>query len=139
MGAGDPLPELTFVPYALHPNFSVYRKINEAVTYVSRHLTHTRKGNVHFEWSIYVPDSEPPESGFYPRLAYSALIRRNPDDGKTRRMGLTPDVTINSAEEFNWLVLGAMAELSDDGKAPAGITYESVLQLAKQIKKTLAQ
>ncbi len=136
---GDPLPELTFVPYALHPNFSVYRKINEAVTYIGRHLTYTIKGNVHFEWSIYVPDSKPPESGFYPRLIYDALVRRNPDDGQTRRMGLTPDATINSAEEFDELVLGAMAELSDDGKAPEGLTYEMVLQLAKQIRESLDQ
>lgn len=135
---GDPLPELTFVPYALHPNFSVYRKKNEAVTYVGRHLTHTRKGNVHFEWSIYVPDSEPPKSGFYPMLAYDALVRRNPDDGQTRRMGLIPDATINSAEEFDELVLGAMAELSDDGEPPKDLTYESVLELAHKIRKSLS-
>ncbi len=135
---GDPLPELTFVPYALHPNFSVYRKKNEAVTYVGRHLTHTRKGNVHFEWSIYVPDSEPPKSDFYPVLMYTALVRRNPDDGQARRMGLTPDATINSAEEFDELVLGAMAELSNDGEPPKDLTYESVLELAHKIRKSLS-
>jgi hypothetical protein len=136
---GDPLPELTFVPYALHPNFSVYRKINEAVTYIGRHLAHTRKGNVHFEWSIYVPDSEPPESGFYSRLTYSALVRRNPDDGQTRRMGLTPDTIINSEEEFDALVLGGMAELSNDGKPPKDLTYKGVLQLAQNIRDSIRQ
>jgi hypothetical protein len=137
--AGDPLPELTFVPYALHPIFSVYRKKNEAITYVGRHLAHTRKGNVHYEWSIYILDSEPPKSEFKHVLTYDVLVRRNPDDGQTRGLALIPDTTINSEEEFDSLVLGGMAELSDDGIAPDDVSYQSVLQLAEQIRESLDQ
>ncbi len=40
-------------------------------------------------------------------------------------------------EEVDTWVLGAMAELSDNGKPPEGIIYESVLQLARQIRESL--
>jgi len=136
---GDPLPELTFVLHAMHPNFNIYRKINESITYFGRHLAHTKKNDIHYEWSIYIPDSEPPRKSYHNRgvVLYDAMLRRNPDDGQTRMMGLTPDTTINSSEEFDALVLGAMAELSDDGRPPEGITYESVLDLACQIRESL--
>ncbi len=137
---GGPLPEFKFVPYAMHPNFNVYRKINESITYFGRHLAHTKKKDVHYEWSIYIPDSEPPRKSYHNRgvVLYDAMIRRNPDDGQTRRMGVIPDTTINSAEEFDGLVLGAMAELSDDGEPPKDLTYESILELAHKIRKSLS-
>lgn len=136
---GDPLPELTFVPYALHPRFSVYRKENESIKHVGRHLTHTKKGNVHYEWSIYVPDSKPPmKDDFNNVVTYDALIRRNPDDGQLRGMGLIPDAIIGSAQDFDALVLGGMAQLSDDGRPPEGITYESVLELAHKIRESFS-
>ena len=48
-------------------------------------------------------------------------------------------ILIETAENFDWWVLGAMAELSDDGKAPEDITYQTVLQLAEQIRKSLVE
>ena len=53
-------------------------------------------------------------------------------------MSATMHSTIEvTAGDFDELVLGAMAELSDSGAAPAGITYEGVTRLAQQIRASL--
>ncbi len=40
-------------------------------------------------------------------------------------------------DEFDTFVRGAMAELSDEGKAPEYVTYQKVLQLTKKIRNSL--
>jgi hypothetical protein len=50
---------------------------------------------------------------------------------------ITQELTINSEQEFDIWVRGAMAELSDDGKAPESITYRNVLKLAEKIRNSL--
>ena len=41
------------------------------------------------------------------------------------------------AGNFDDLVTAAMAELNDGGTAPAGVSFESVTQLAQQIRASL--
>lgn len=43
------------------------------------------------------------------------------------------------ANEFDLFVREAMAELSDDGKAPEHVTYENVMRWAKEIRASLAK
>lgn len=118
---------LTSVPRQLGINYSGY------------HLVYTQKEGNYYEWSLYVPDSEPPTRGSL--LAYELNVKYEVDKNRfgTRPGNLSGDLVIDSSDDFNAWVRGAMAELSDDGKAPENITYERVLRLAEQIKESLVE
>ncbi len=107
------------------------------ITYVGRHIVYTRKGDMFIEWSLYVPESVPPARS--EMLGYDVLYRFNLEEKPKWRIGYTLDygIRIETEEDFNKWVLGAMAELSDDGKAPDGITYESVLQLSEWSQRVI--
>ncbi len=107
------------------------------ITYVGRHLVYTQKGEMFIEWSLYVPESMPPARS--EMLGYDVLYRFNLEEKPKWRIGYTLEygIRIETEEDFNKWVLGAMAELSDDGKAPDGITYESVLQLSEWSQKVI--
>jgi len=49
------------------------------------------------------------------------------------------DLIIETKDEFNSWVLGAMAELSDDGIIPEHVTYDNVLNLVDELKTTLKE
>lgn len=132
---GAELPKLPFEVYAL----SSSRK-NKSVTYKGFHLAYTQKAGEFYEWGIYVPAAElKPE--FSQMLVYRLLYRDNIEREVKGKFSLSTsaELIIKNAEDFDTFVLGAMAELSDDGKAPEDITYEAVLQLAEQIRQLLAQ
>jgi len=130
---GGALPKLPIELYALEGT----AKNNVGITYTGRHLAYTQKAGKFYEWAIYVPEKSPSLVGYN---GYGLLHRCNLQ-GRQARAGLAIGdmLTISDAEDFNTFVLGAMAALSDDGKAPEGVTYESVLQLTKQIRESLAQ
>ena len=70
---------------------------------------------------------------------YNVLYRFNLEPQPKWRIGYTVDygILIETSEDFDKWILGAMAELSDDGNAPQGITYDSVLQLAKETRASM--
>jgi len=107
------------------------------ITYVGRHIVYTRKGDMFIEWSLYVPETLPPARS--EMLGYDVLYRFNLEEKPKWRIGYTLDygIRIETEEDFNTWVLGAMAELSDDGKAPENVTYESVLQLSEQGQRVI--
>jgi hypothetical protein len=41
---------------------------------------------------------------------------------------------VDTKEDFDRLVLGAMAKVSDNGGIPEHVTYENVLRLAEQLR-----
>ncbi|HUU16902.1 MAG TPA: hypothetical protein VMW72_07130 [Sedimentisphaerales bacterium] len=132
---GGSLPKLPVVAYGL-------KQIgwpSNGITYTGYHLAYTKKEGKFYEWGIYTPDKKPqPNDAF----AYQTLHRFNPESiGGNWQLNVTlvGGIMIETADEFNVLVRGAMAELSDDSKTPEGITYNNVLQLTKQIRKSLAQ
>ena len=130
---GGPLPELPVEIYGLKP-----AGVSSDITYTGYHLTHTQKAGKFIEWSLYVPDGTPPAS--VRQLGCDVLYRFNLDHEPKWRIGLTVDcMPIEAVEDFGKWVLGAMAELSDDGRAPEDVTYESVLQLAEQVRKSSAK
>jgi len=137
---GGPVPKLTYEFYALHRYLlePIPEKLNSSrmignIVYSGHHLAYTQKANRYYEWSIYVPDSQPPKEK---PPTFHVQIRNNLDN-TTTQTGLWPDIVITSAEDFDTFVLGAMAEFSDDGMAPEGITYDGVLDLAQQIRESL--
>lgn len=129
--AGGPLPKLPIEIYGLVPI-----GINEHIIFHGRHLLYTQKASTYYEWAIYVAEqSPPPRKDFH---YYSDLNRFNPPDRVRGSVSLSvsQDLLIQTPEDFDTWVLGAMAELSDNGKASDNITYESVLQLAQQIRES---
>jgi len=128
---GGPLPKLPIEIYSL-----ISVGTSQTITYQGRHLLYSKKASKFYEWGIYVPDRAPPSRTEL--MNYQASIRLNPPDRVkgSIALGISRDLTIENEHDFNTWVLGAMAELNDDGKAPEDITYESVLQLAKQIRES---
>ena len=128
---GSALPQL---PIAIQKLESFMGK--EPIVYTGRHLTFTQRDGQFFEWSLYVPKTPPSE----PPLAYKIIHKINDPKAKEKsnpRAIISAIVTIDSQKDFESLVLGAMTELGDDGKAAEHLTYENVLQLAKRIRKSL--
>jgi outer membrane lipoprotein-sorting protein len=131
---GGTLPRLPVEVYALKPIGWTGN-----ITYTGRHLAYTQKDDKLIEWSLYVPDGAPPKRS--EMLGYELLCRFNTEQQVDRWSGMSADygIKIEMEKDFDKWVHGAMAELSDDSKAPEDITYEKVLQLTKQIRKSLAQ
>jgi hypothetical protein len=128
---GGPLPKLPVEAYALGQAGG-----DGSATHIGRHLAVTQKDGKFVEWSLYVA-TDPATSSRADMQLYRVLIRYNPPEGKVSgRMlpGLHALLTVDSADEFDELVLGAMAELSDGGTAPAHVDYEQVLALAERIR-----
>ncbi len=132
---GGPLPQLPaqiteLVPYPVEGD----------VVCVGRHLAYTQNAGKFYEWGLYVPNGDMPSRSLFTSLKvkkefHNSSMRDYP--GFPNLVG--NEISISSEQEFNTWVLGAMAELSYDGKAPEGITYESVLQLAREIRESFAE
>jgi hypothetical protein len=65
-----------------------------------------------------------------------ALYRFNLDPKPNAQFGLSVEYggPIKTAEDFDKWVRGAMAELSDNGKAPEPLTYQKVTELAQHLR-----
>ncbi len=128
--AGGELPKLPLEVYGLRPQGQT------KLTYLGRHLAWTKKDGRCFEWALYVPDKDLLD----PITYFSLLTRPNPADRDLKgndSPGHPPCTIEVIAGDFDELVLGAMAELSDNGMWPEGISLESVLKLADSIRRTL--
>jgi hypothetical protein len=131
--AGSRLPKLPIELYRL-----VSVGTGEPITYDGRHLLYTKKGDHFYEWSLYVPrQTSLARSEF---LGYHPVPRFNPPkDRALFSLGLLHDLIIENEYDFSELVLGAIAELNDNGRIPENVTYESVLELAQKIRESLAE
>ena len=128
-----PLPNLPAKVVGLKP-----WPAEEGIILAGRHLTFTRKKGKFYEWGIYVPDEKVPERNTFQTYKVISKYNFGPRpffDGRPGTLG--QEMTINSEQEFNTWILGAMAELSDDGKAPESVTYNNVLELADKIRNSL--
>jgi hypothetical protein len=135
---GGPLPELPIVVSALKRK-SLWRG---TTLYVGRHLTYTQKDNKLYEWAIYVPTQEKQTSrsavGYE---SFEAILRFNPPDLEANwnyKIGATSGRYVD-VENFNTVLLKYMTDLCDDVLIPEDLTYESVLQLARQIRDSLGE
>jgi hypothetical protein len=127
--AGGELPKLPLEVYGLKPQGET------KLTYRGRHLAWTRKDGRCFEWALYVPDKDLLD----PISFFTLLTRPNPADRdlKGNSSPSYPPCAIEvTASDFDELVLGSMAELSDNGMRPENISLGSVLQLAHSIRQT---
>ncbi len=129
---GGALPRLPVEVYALKPSGWAGK-----TTYPGRHLAYTKKGDRLIEWSLYVPNGPPPGRGRM--LGYDLLCRFNVPRAVQSWPGMDVDcgIPVETSEDFETWVSGAMAELSDDGAAPENVTYENVKELIRQIRSSL--
>ena len=128
--AGGELPKLPVEIHGLKPQGQT------TLTYLGRHLAWSKKDGRHFEWALYVPDKELPD----PISFFTLLARPNPADRELQgndSPGYPPCAIEVTAGDFDELVLGSMAQLSDNGVRPEKISLQSVLQLADSIRQTL--
>lgn len=131
---GSSLPKLPLELYAVKPIANVDIELN------GYHLTHTVKDGKFYEWSIYVSTEDTPSRNSI--MGYELLHKYNADKNKivtNKSAALHQDIPIKTDDDFNNWVLAAMAELSDSERAPENITYQSMLELAEQIRKSQAK
>ena len=132
---GGNVPPLPIEAYAL----KLFTPASD-ITYHGRHLAYTYKKGQFIEWSLYVPDGPPPLH--YEETRYDLIYRFNfqPEPNwRTSPIVFDHGIVIESSEDFNKWVLGAMAEFSDSGLPPQDLTYEGVLALSKQTAYELAK
>lgn len=131
---GGPLPKLPIEFYALKPANGAGESL-----YTGYHLAFTRKQGRFTEWGLYVPDDTPPADVH--ATGYEMLNRWNHEFAQRfniHDMAVKPEFTIDTPAEFDEWVLGAMAELADDGKSPAEVTYQKVIDLTHQVRASVA-
>ncbi len=129
---GGDLPQLPARVMSLSP-----LPLDEGLVYVGRHLADTRIKGRCIEWSLYVPKQTPPAGAGL--LSFRCEVQFNADKDRfgTCFEGINPDLEINSGEDFDTLVRGAMADMSDGGVVPENVTYERVMALCGQIRASL--
>jgi len=138
---GNDLPKLPAEVYALSPEPNV-----RDVMFTGFHLAHTEKetelGRRWYEWSLYIPDGEPPEpkAVLNYRIHYRLNIDRTDSNGiSVLQTAVAAPPKIETEADFETKVRKAMAERSDNGAIPDHVTYENVLQLAEQLRAAVAK
>jgi hypothetical protein len=126
---GGPLPKLPIELFGLKPGGT-----SNGVTYTGYHLAWTRKANRFTEWTLYVPDAEPPAS--VKSLGYDMLYRFNLEPQPKARLSMTQEygVLIGSAADFDKWVRGIIAEFSDEATLPPEVTWPRVCDLAQKAR-----
>jgi hypothetical protein len=109
------------------------------IEYTPRHLAFTQKEGKVYEWSLYVPNV----NGISKREMKNCQIIAGSWGKETwvnkyhERFNLYDSISLFIKEnEFDIWVRGAMAELSDDRKAPDYVTYDFVMNLARELGLT---
>lgn len=138
---GGDLPKLPVEVTALSPEPNV-----RDVLFVGFHLAHTEqaieRGRRWYEWSLYVPDGEPPEPSAVMnyRIHYRLNVERTESIDIRWKQTVTPDpIMVESEEDFDTHILRAMAERSDDGAIPAHVTYNNVMRIAEQLRASVVK
>jgi hypothetical protein len=135
LNPGGPLPSLPAQIVELKP-----WPVEEDIILTGRHLAFTRKKGKFYEWGIYVTNKKMPKRDtFNAYKVISKYINTEPRSFGGRPNLIGQELTINTEAEFDTWIRGAMAELSDDGKAPENVTYANVLHLAEQIRNSLVK
>jgi len=128
---GCELPKLPMVIYGL----KTIRKESYSppeTFYVGRHLAFTKKDRWYYEWALFVPEEPLPSTT--ERRTYRMLCEFNLPIEQPLQVGNPMSENKVEADEFDTLVLGAMAELSDSCTVPEHVTYQKVMELAEQIR-----
>ncbi len=129
--------DLPALPMVIHGLKSIRRESYSPteVVYTGRHLAHTKKDRWHYEWALFVPPRPLPSTR--PSSSYRMLCRFNLGKEQAPQPGNPISENRIEADDFNDFVRAAMVELSDDGVAPAHVTYENVMALTRDIRSSV--
>lgn len=123
---GGDLPEL---PYRVHAIKALLDE--QEYVFTGCHLASTQKGGQYYEWGLYVANTDIPLE----RLQYrNFLLDYQTTDAvkyKGGKLWAQIKAVIYTEEDFNELILAAMAEFSDQGAA-ATLSLKAVMTLASQ-------
>jgi hypothetical protein len=128
---GGPLPKLPFEVYTLEATHK-----GEEFTFEGYHLAYTKRNGIFYEWAIYIP-SQDIDPKYSEMLNYNLIFRNNTSryiDVHSLGTSVRAEFTIGNKQDFETFVLGAMAELSDEGLVPEHLSYENVLRLADELR-----
>jgi len=134
---GGDLPKLPMVISGIK-TISLEPYTGPEVRYTGFHLAHTKKDKWYFEWAFYVPHEDPiPKGTKY--VVYRQLCDFNLDKPQESRVGNPLHKHWIEASEFDAFVVTAMAELSDDGKAPEHVSYENLMHLVEKARESMGR
>jgi hypothetical protein len=112
--------------------------------YTGRHLAWTQKDGRCYEWGLYVPQRELPSRQDRCARWWGFRFAINSDNPPAvdpaalgHPAGGSSVYDVNSPAEFDELVLGAMADLSDGGVVPEYVTFDYVMELSEAIRSSL--
>lgn len=138
---GGPLPALPVEIQALVPE-----NPDCDLLYTGRHLAWTQKDGMCVEWGLFVPPRElpvgPERCARWWKFHYGINADKAVPEEELAYLGIPVagrgvyDVT--GAGEFDELVRGAMAHLSDDGAAPEHVTFDGVTSLSERIRASFS-
>jgi hypothetical protein len=122
---GGRFPELPFRVHQLKAQMD-----DQEYVFPGCHLVSTVKGGQYYEWGLYTSATDRPDDRLTLR---NFLFDYQVEGGKRTGNNMWQQVAavVETEEDFNELILAAMAEFSDEGTAPA-LTLEEVLALAAQ-------
>jgi len=125
---GGSLPRLPIEIFGIKPAGA-----SDRMAYTARHLACTSKSGRFIEWALYVPKNAPPASVKY--QGYDAIARFNTATSLNGAVGMNVGygAPVDSPEDLEKWVRGAMAEFSD-GPAPTDVTYDRVSDLIQQVR-----
>jgi hypothetical protein len=136
---GGPLPKLPVEVYGLKTK----NLFGNGNTFLAGHLFCTRKDGKTYEWAIYVSKSK--ASNRVSPLGYKPMLRYTLEDVEAEwtkhgwnKLTLHGGISV-TRENFDGVFLKALAELSNDGTAVENLTYDWILQVAEQIRRSLAE
>lgn len=138
---GGDLPKLPTEIFALSPEPNV-RDMQFIGYHYAFTLKENEKGKRWYEWSLYIPEKEPPpiNAVLNYRIHYRLNVNRTKDiENRVKQIAVPDPQEIRTEEDFNNFVLGAMAKRSDGGLVPEYVSYENILQLAERIRKSLSR
>ncbi len=124
---------LPILPYEINRLKTTYK--GQEIIFDGYHLAYTQREGKYYEWSIYCTSMDLPKN--FELLSYVLAYKNNMNTKNPFKLATQPVMKVINSDDFQ-LVLGAMAELSDHGQPPAGITYDRVLDLAQQLRQRQA-
>lgn len=133
---GGPLPELPVIVQSVIASKAGGQDKGVAVD--GRHFVATVKDGRMYEWAIYVPAKQPEDTQSI--VSYRLEVVSNPPDrlGACAMRSTVGDLPVDQSS-FDDILLGGLAEFSDDGEVPEGITYESLMKLTVTIRASMAE
>ncbi|MFC1782952.1 anti-sigma factor family protein [Planctomycetota bacterium] len=132
------IPGSEFPPVSIEVHSLEARYQNQSIIFPGRFLAYSQKFDRDYVWGLYLPlvEVDTQLSSFW---NYTLIYRDNRQVQEPEfdaMLGIMA-MPIQTKEDFEVLVRGNMAELSDTGGAPDYVTYDYVLRICEDIRRSI--